>query len=130
MLHRAPAQVCWIYASEDESTARELLRFASVLEVQGAIQNASLIDIERNQLRGSRLEALSRADVAMFLCSQSLFEGPEASGWHHAFQAVGERTRVVPVMLSSAKLPPQLASFTMLPRGGNPIMARRNRDEA
>jgi predicted MPP superfamily phosphohydrolase len=127
---KAPAQVCWIYASEDEPTARELLRFASVLEAQGQIQSTSLIDIERNQLRGARLEALSRADVAMFLCSPSLFEGPEAGGWHHAIKMVGERTRVVPVVLSSTKLPPRLASFQVLPHDGNPIMARRNRDEA
>jgi len=116
-----PAQVCWIYASEDEPTARELLRFASVLEGQGLIENTSLVDIERNKLRGSRLDAVSRADVAMFLCSPSLFEGPEACGWHHAFKMVGERTRVVPVLLSSTKLPPRLASFQVLPHDGNPI---------
>jgi 3',5'-cyclic AMP phosphodiesterase CpdA len=127
---KAPAQVCWIYASEDEPTARELLRFASVLEAQGLIQSTSLVDIERNKLRGSRLEALSRADVAMFLCSPSLFEGPEAGGWHHAIKMVGERTRVVPVVLSSTKLPPRLASFQVLPHDGNPILARRNRDDA
>src|SRR5882724_9664080 len=127
---KAPAQVCWIYASEDEPIARELLRLASVLEGLGLIQSTSLVDIERNKLRGSRLEALSRADVAMFLCSPSLFEGPEAGGWHHAIKMVGERTRVVPVVLSSTKLPPRLASFQMLPHDGNPILARRNRDEA
>ena len=106
-----PAQVCWVYASEDEPTARELLRFASVLEGQGLIENTSLVDIERNQLRGSRLDALSRAEVAMFLCSPSLFEGPEALGWHHALEVAGERTRVVPVLLSSTRLPALLASF-------------------
>lgn len=125
-----PAQVCWIYASEDEPTARELLRFASVLEGQGLIENTSLVDIERNKLRGSRLDALCRADVAMFLCSPSLFEGPEAVGWHHALKTVGERTRVVPVLLSSTKLPPWLASFQVLPHDGNSILARRNRDDA
>jgi len=125
-----PAQVCWIYASEDEPTARELLRFASVLEGQGLIENTILVDIERNRLRGSRLDVLRRAEVAMFLCSPSLFEGPEAAGWSHALAMAGEQTRVLPVLLSSTKLPLRLAAIQGLPRDGNPILARRNRDAA
>ena len=64
-----------------------------MLEGQGLIQSTSLVDVERNKLRVARLDALSRADVAMFLCSPSLFEGPEAGGWHRAIKMVGERTR-------------------------------------
>lgn len=127
---KAPAQVVWIYASEDEASARELLRLAAVLEGTGLIQSTSLVDIERNQLNESRLEAVRRADVAMFLCSQSLFEGPEATGWSRALALTGERTRVVPVLVSSTKLPRRLISFQALPRDGNPLMARRDRNEA
>jgi predicted MPP superfamily phosphohydrolase len=129
---KAPAHVVWIYASEDESIARELLRLAAVLEATGLIQNRPVVDIERNQLLASShlVRILDSADVAMFLCSQSLLEGPEAGGWSRALALAGERTRVVPVLLSSAKLPQKLASFQVLPGDGNPILARRDRDEA
>lgn len=125
---QAPARVVWIYASEDEASANELLRFAAVLELQGIVENTSLVDIERNQLGAARLDATRRADVAMFLCSLSLLEGPEESGWRRALASVGKHTRVVPVLLSSVKLPLELASFQALPSDGNPITARRDRD--
>ena len=130
MAAKTPAQVVWIYASEDESVARELLRYAALLEGQGLIQNTSLVDIERSKLGEPRLEAIRRADVAMFLCSNSLIEGPEAAGWSRALALAGEHTRVVPVLLSSTKLPRRLRASQVLPRDGNPIMARRDRDEA
>jgi len=123
-------QVVWIYASEDDALARQLLRLAAVLEQQGLIQNTSFVDLERGQLGGPRLDAVRRADVAMFLCSEALLEGPEAAGCHHALAIASKHTRVVPVLLSSTKLPPELAAFQVLPRDGNPIQARRDRDEA
>jgi 3',5'-cyclic AMP phosphodiesterase CpdA len=122
---KAPAQVVWIYASEDEPLARELLKLARVLEAQGLIQNTSLADIE---IGGGHRESIRRADVAMVLCSQSLLVSEE---WRYALKVAQEqRTRVVPVLLASTKLPPELASFQALPRDGNPIMARPNRDDA
>jgi hypothetical protein len=127
---KAPAQVVWIYASEDDAIARELLRLAAVLEGTGLIQNTSIVDIERNQLGEQRLEPIRRADVAMVLCSHSLLQDPEPAGWRRALAHADERTRVVPVLLTTTMLPLGLASFQALPRDGNPILARRDRDIA
>jgi 3',5'-cyclic AMP phosphodiesterase CpdA len=128
---KAPAQVVWIYASEDKPIAHELLRLAAVLEGTGLIQNTS-VEIERNQSGEPRLEPIPRADVAMILCSQSIFEDPEAPGWRLAAELAlgGEHTRVVPVLLNSTRIPRRIRSFQVLPRDGNPILARRDRDEA
>jgi predicted MPP superfamily phosphohydrolase len=133
---RAPAQVVWIYASEDEAIARELLRLAAVLEKQGLIQNRSFVGLNSYRV-GSHLllppsvpDALRRAEVVMLLCSQSLLEAPLAAESMQAFERLRARARVVPVMLSSTKLPSELASFQVLPHDGNPLLARRDRDEA
>jgi len=122
----APAQVVWIYASEDEPIARELMKLARVLEKQGLIQNTNLGDLGSSKAQ----DAVLRADVAIFLCSPSLFDGPGITRWKRAFKLAGKHSRVVPVLLNSTKLPPDLASFQVLPRDGNPIMARRDRDDA
>jgi len=135
------AQVSWIFASEDEPIARELLNRAGVLEAQGLLQNTELTGPALDLLwsafaattmsaeRDARIATLRRTDVAVFLCSHVLLDDPS---WTRAFSIVTQNphTRVIPVVLSAMTLPPELAAFQVLPRDGKPIMARPNREEA
>ncbi|HET7505591.1 MAG TPA: CHAT domain-containing protein, partial [Kofleriaceae bacterium] len=131
LMERAAAQVVWVFASDDESTARELLRFAAVLEGQGLIKNWSALDILPGQSSLLQLDERARgADVLMILVSPALLEGPDH--WRMALDAarLNQRTRVVPVLLRSTMLPPELVELQTLPPDGHPLLARRNRDDA
>src|SRR5882724_2699637 len=97
------AQVCWIFASEDEAIARELLGRARVLEAQGLVQNWELMGPALDLLwsayaattvsaeRDARIATLRRADVAVFLCSQALLDDPS---WTRAFSIKGSDDRL------------------------------------
>jgi len=145
MESKARAQVCWIFANEDAPVAEKLLLLASVLEAQGLIQSWTFASaaleiigkstdplLAQEQETNARIETLRRADVVMVLCSNALFHGPPEAGWKLALSIVaqGQRARVVPVILSPTILPPELATFQPLPRDGQPVIARRGRDEA
>jgi 3',5'-cyclic AMP phosphodiesterase CpdA len=132
----ARAQLCWIFASEDEPIARELLGRAAVLEAQGLVQNSevsgSLLGLATGHYHyepSTSVVAIRRADVAVFLCSNALLDGP---AWRQVFSLVVQnpRTRVVPVIVSATTLPQEMARFQVLPRDGKPIMGRSDREEA
>jgi 3',5'-cyclic AMP phosphodiesterase CpdA len=130
----AGAQLCWIFASEDEPIARELLGRAAVLEAQGLVQNSevsgSLLGLAASHYEPSTsVPMLRRADIAVFLCSNALLDGP---AWRRVFSLVAQnpRTRVVPVIVSATTLPQEMARFQVLPRDGKPIMGRSDREEA
>lgn len=130
-LERSTAQVVWVFASDDEATARELLRFAAVLETQGLIKNWSALDVLPGQSSLVQLDERARgADVLMILVSPALLEGPDH--WRMALDAarLNQRTRVVPVLLRSTTLPPELVPLQILPLDGDPILLRLNRDDA
>jgi 3',5'-cyclic AMP phosphodiesterase CpdA len=133
------AQVCWIFADEDASTARELLTRAKGLEALGVVQNWTLTgpglellwSMAEPTMRAELInwiQTLRRADVAVFLCSHALFG---SSAWKRALEIVTQRSRarVVPVLVGPVALPPELAGFQALPRDGEPIAARAGRDE-
>src|SRR5262245_33080000 len=124
MAVRESARVCWIFASEDEPIARELLARAAVLEALGLVHNSVLIGAGL-----APLETLHGADVFMLLCSDALMEGP---AWRQvlAFAVQNPSSRMIPVVLSTTALPSELDAMQMLPRDGKPIKARRNREEA
>jgi len=140
---QARAQVFWIFASEDSSIARELIGRAGVLEAQGLVQNWELTGGQnglslisgQNGLAGLTssgtvsLASLQKADVAVFLCSQALIDGPV---WRTVFALFAENpeTRVVPVVVNALTLPPELAAFQTLPRDGKPLMGRSDREDA
>lgn len=131
LMERGTAQVVWVFASEDESVARELLRFAAVLEAQGLIENWSALDLLPGQSSLLQLDERARTtDVLMILVSPALLEGPDH--WRMALDAArpNQRTRVVPVLLRSTMLPPELVELQALPPDGPPILARLNRDDA
>jgi 3',5'-cyclic AMP phosphodiesterase CpdA len=137
MAEGEPAQVCWIFAGEDESIARELLVRAEVLEALGLVRNLAVTEPDLDEwgaeaeqvLSITRLERLHRGDVLMVLCSRALLEG---SAWRNVLAIAAERphVRVIPVVVSATTLPPELAAMQVLPRDGKPIMARPNRSEA
>jgi hypothetical protein len=130
-MERGTAQIVWVFASDDEATARELLRFAAVLEGQGLIKNWSALDVPPGQPSLVQLDERARsADVVMILVSPALLEGPDH--WRMALDAarLNQRARVVPVLLRSTTLPPELVPLQTLPLDGDPILARLNRDDA
>ncbi|HEX4419759.1 MAG TPA: metallophosphoesterase [Kofleriaceae bacterium] len=134
------AQLCWIFASEDEPLARELLARAAVLEAQGLIQSWTLSGTSLDLLRAmpeptmraevvARIDALRRADIVVFLCSQVLLDGP---AWKCAFDIAVQNphTRVMPVIVNATTLPSELAAFQVVPRDGKPIMGSTDREKA
>jgi hypothetical protein len=131
MQRRAPAHVFWIFAREDESVARELMKLASVLEAQGLVENRCVADDMHAGASFDRLgeQRLGWADVLMVLCSPALINGPEGSGVA-GLASRYERARIVPVVLSPVELPPELAALQTLPRDSKPIMAHPDRDAA
>jgi hypothetical protein len=123
----SPAQVVWLFAHDDEAHARELLRRAVVLEEQGLIRNRSVLDVPHgHSISRSLIEHSRGADVVVILTSPALLED---DSWR-AVMAAGPRARIVPVLLRSSSLPPELATWTPLPTDGQPIISRRDRDEA
>lgn len=128
-----PAQVCWIFAKEDESVARELLDLAAVLELQGLVKNWSHLDVPAGHHLGHAIHAQARsADVLVVLLSSShnyplqtihippLLAAAHASG----------RPRVVAVAVRSSSRLFGVNPLSVLPRDGAPIQARANRREA
>ncbi|MEO7328512.1 MAG: toll/interleukin-1 receptor domain-containing protein, partial [Minicystis sp.] len=130
--HRPPARVVWLFAPEDESLARELLRFSSVLAGQGLIQNWSASDILAGQdWRSAVVQHLRSADVIMVLISADFLANEIWLSWPEMIAVRNEgRTRVVPVLLRPTLLPAELSELSTLPRDGKAISARPNRDEA
>jgi predicted MPP superfamily phosphohydrolase len=134
-----PAQVCWIFDVEDMSIARELLARADVLEAQGLVHNSMItgpgLDVLRPVAEPTmsaelvvRLESLRRVDVFMVLCSQALLDG---QAWKGVLAiAAPHHVRVIPVLVSTNELPPELAAMQLLPRDGRPIRARYKPEEA
>ena len=105
MLPRVPAKVVWLFAREDESIARELLRMAAVLESQGLVKRRQRTVEEEAEVT----ERVGSTDVVMVLASNTMFDGglpamvSVAHALNHALMRGG--ARVVPVLLTS-KLPP------------------------
>ncbi|HEU4410043.1 MAG TPA: metallophosphoesterase [Polyangiaceae bacterium] len=130
-----PARVVWLFAEEDESLARELLRFSAVLARLGLIENWSPLDLLPGQAWDLALfEWVLRADVIMVLVSPDLV-AEESRRVKVSLAAVAQargvrRIRVVPVLLRASLLPDELSSLQVLPRDGKPIAGRRDRDEA
>src|SRR6185436_18215350 len=125
------AVVCWVYAPEDTQIVRELIVRARVLEAQGLVENylftttasgAPRIAHVANSTTAS-IDVLRRADIAMFLCSQT-----PVLQRYIKIAAENSHTRMIPVILTAAALPPELAAVQSLPRDEQPIMARRDRE--
>lgn len=129
-----PARVVWLFAEEDASLARELLRFSALLARQGLIENWSPSDLLAGQdAERTTVEQVLRADVIMLLISAAFWS--DESRVARALDAVREarkheRVRVVPVLLRPSLLPEEFASLQALPRGGNSVVGWRDRDEA
>jgi hypothetical protein len=123
------ASVCWIFASEDSVIARDLISGATVLEAQGLLRSSKLSGAELGLDSSRGTGTLRRADVAMVLCSRALLGG---SAWQQvlAIAAENPHTRVVTVVINVTTLPPELAAFQVLPRDGQPLMGRPDRQAA
>ena len=137
MVAKPPAKVVWLFAREDESIARELLRMSAVLESQGLVKNWSELSLVPGQSWEREIaERVSSADVVMVLASNNMFdEGrPRPASVDRALNTARswEDARVVLVLLTSLtlKLRSFAAALQVLPRDGVPIMARNNREEA
>lgn len=122
----APLRVVWVFAAEDESLARELMRLAAVLARQGIIDSWSTLDLVPGQLLQSELATrLKRADVLVVLSSPALpsseFQGLRAVSSGHA--------QILPVILRAGG-PSELSRWDALPKGGTPLISRPDRDEA
>ncbi len=127
---RPPARVVWLFAPEDESLARELLRYSSVLARQGLIENWSTGDVIPGQdWRGAIDEHLRRADVVMALISADFLASDFPMQLLTTARNAG-RARIVPVLLRPSLLPPELSVLQALPRSGSAIAAHKDRDEA
>jgi 3',5'-cyclic AMP phosphodiesterase CpdA len=121
MDRKGPRQVCWIFSSEDEPIARDLLDLAAVLEMQGIVKNWSPLDLLPGQDRASEIDSrVRRADVVMILAGDGKFAPPPAL----ALRAQSE-ARFVLVAVRPIRLPAE--SILVLPRDGEPLLARRDR---
>ena len=120
----------WLFDREDESLARELLRFSAVLEQMGMVANWSLNDIFSGQdVQAETARQVSHADVVMILLSADLLARESTMALIQEIRR-SRRARLVPVLLRATVLPPELSDLQVLPRDGRPIAARRDRDEA
>jgi Calcineurin-like phosphoesterase len=131
MPQKTPAQVCWIFAPEDESIARELMSLAAVLELQSLIKNWSPLDV----LPGQSLEfvasaRLSSADVIMAIGEDELVRRPEWLELIDELLLDAPVPRWVGVRLRNASFPPGPPNRMGLPRDGIPLLARRDRQQA
>jgi 3',5'-cyclic AMP phosphodiesterase CpdA len=123
MERKGPAQVCWIFTPGDESIARELLDLAAVLEMQGIVKNWSPFDLLPGQDRASETESrVRRADVVMILAGDGKFAPPQALALRAQSEARFVLVAVRPIRLSAE-------SILVLPRDGEPLLARRDRRE-
>jgi hypothetical protein len=121
MDRRAAAQVCWIFAPEDESIARELLDLAAVLEMQGILKNWSSFDLVPGQDITSETQArIRRADVVMILAGDGRFAPPAVLQLRAQSEA-----RFVLIAVRPIRLPAE--PILVLPRDGEPLLARRDR---
>ena len=136
----SPAQICWVFAKEDTGIARELLARAKGFEALGLVESWAItgtgLEILWNEsapatqtVPGASVEKLRRADVVVLLCSQDLLRYP---AWRRALTIAAQsaNARVIPVLLTAVKLPPELVKLGVLPRDGEPIMVRPNPSEA
>lgn len=120
-----PLRVVWLFDEEDEALARELLRLAAVLARQGIVDNWSVIDIPAGQAWIPEIEEqLLNADVVVLLSSPALVTG--AQWWRGALES---QAQLLPVILRAGG-PGELDQWAALPRGGTPLIARGDRDEA
>lgn len=122
----APLRVVWLFAREDEPTARELLRLAAVLERQGLLDNWSVLDILDGQGVDPEIEArLKSADVVVVLSTPALSSAMVQAGRAR----MRGNARILPVILRAGG-PSELDRWVALPVGGAPLLARNDRDEA
>lgn len=139
-------QVSWVFATEDEPVARELLRLAGVLEKQGLVRNRILAGVESGTSgwfsygvgEASRLEFLSTRPpsfgegIAVFLASPEVLEDKYWIGLlRHAL--LDRRTRTVLVLVRPVAMglfPAEAQHLMVLPKDGAPLAMRRDRDDA
>ncbi len=121
-MRSAPLRVVWLFAPEDESLARELLRLAAVLERQGVIDNWS---VPEQALEPAVDERTKNADVVVVLSSPALTTW-ELQSWRVALYG---RAPIVPVVLRAGG-PTELDRWDALPNSRIPLLARVDRDEA
>ncbi|HEX4423415.1 MAG TPA: metallophosphoesterase [Kofleriaceae bacterium] len=122
--------VSWIYADEDASIARELVRLASVLERQGLLGNHTM-GSELVEPLFVRQHAIG-AGIAMFMVSPAALASPSwLSRLHQALDERGVRTVLVIIRpVDMMQLPERARSAIVLPKDGTPIATRRDRDDA
>ncbi len=126
-----PARLVSLYSSRDLSVAQDLERLFAVLERQGLIEIWSPRHIAAGaEIRSTMEQQIARADIILLLISADFLASE--SSWIDAALQQGRLTgaRVIPVLVRSALLPPELESLQVLPRGGKPISGWSNRDDA
>lgn len=122
----APLRVVWLFAPEDLPIARELLRLAAVLERQGLLDNWSVLDIADGQGVDSEIAArLESADVVVVLSTPALSSAMVEAGR----AGMSGSARILPVILRAGG-PRELDRWAALPKGGAPLLARSDRDDA
>ncbi|MBX7084408.1 MAG: metallophosphoesterase [Nannocystaceae bacterium] len=124
-MNRPPRRVTWIFASEDETVARDLLRLSAVLVRLGLIENWSVLDVPPGQDADAELRSrIARSDAVVVLSSPGL----ASTAWPSWRLALEGGPSVVPVVLRAGG-PPELDRWVAVPRGV-PLMVRNDRDAA
>ncbi len=151
--HQPPVQVTWVYALEDEPIARDLLLLARVLEKQGLVRNWACMPAPRPVAMlasGSPVPSPPgvahtgsspwskghgvgiREGVAVFLVSPAaLATVPWNDLLHDTLLDRRIRTLLVLVRpIATTDLPAEARQLVTLPKDGEPIAMRRDRDDA
>lgn len=120
-----PLRVVWLFAEEDASQARELLRLAAVLALQGLIDNWSGLDLVPGQALVTEIEArLKSADVVVVLSSPAL----SSAVFQEWRAALSGHAQILPFILRDGG-PSELDRWAALPKG-TALLTRTDRDEA
>lgn len=137
----SPVLVSWVFASEDEPIARDLLRLAGVLEKLGLVRNRGMTGTPGGSqvVFGRSLNEFLPSDphrwgsgIAVFLVSPSVLEHEHWSRLLHDV-SLDRETRtflalVRPVAMND--LPGNARHMVVLPKDGAPIATRRDREDA
>lgn len=128
-----PARLVALYASRDETLAQDIERLFAVLERQGLVEVWSPRRIPAGQEVASAVKQhIARADIILLLVSSDFLASDDATTWIDLTlqRRVLEGTRVIPVLLRPAVLPPALDALAPLPQNRRPITTWADRDEA
>lgn len=121
----APLRVVWLFAPEDESPARELMRLAAVLARQGIVASWSVLDVPSGRAPILELEEqLRSADVVVVISSPALTTSLPLWGMARSGSA-----SIVPFILREGG-PSEIDRWAALPSGGAPLVEHCDRDEA